>query len=64
MLRMRSTIAQTGDSCLLLPHGRPFVNYSANSIVRLLGPFVQALRSRDSLAVDAMGLRAGCSEAP
>jgi len=49
MLRMRRVIARTGSGYLVLPRGRPLVSYYANSIAHLLGPFMQAVRARDSL---------------
>lgn len=56
MLQMRRMVARTGDGYLMLPHGRPLVSYYANSITHLLGPFMEAVRSRDSLPVDALGV--------
>ena len=51
MLRMRRIIARAGDGFLILPKGRPLITYYANSIVHLLGPFAEGVRSRDALPV-------------
>ncbi len=56
MLRMRYVMARTGDGYLVLPRGRPLVSYYANSIAHLLGPFMEAVRTRDALPVDALGV--------
>ncbi|MDB4881136.1 MAG: Glycerol-3-phosphate 1-O-acyltransferase [Gemmatimonadetes bacterium] len=56
MLGMRHMVARTGDGYLVLPRGRPLVSYYANSIAHLLGPFIAAVRSRDSLPIDALGV--------
>ena len=52
-LRMRHILAETGQGYLLLPRGKPLVSYYANSIAHLLGPFVESVRSRDTLPVDS-----------
>lgn len=49
MLRLRRIIARTGDGFVVLPRGRPLINYYANSIVHLLGPFAAGVRTRDML---------------
>ncbi|MEP6835904.1 MAG: 1-acyl-sn-glycerol-3-phosphate acyltransferase [Gemmatimonas sp.] len=49
MLRLRRIIARAGDGYVVLPRGRPLVNYYANSIVHLLGPFAAGVRARDHL---------------
>ena len=54
MLRMRRILARVGDGYMILPHGRPLVNYYANSIVHLLGPFADAVRRRDSLPAEVV----------
>ena len=54
MLRMRRVIARTGDGYLVLPHGRPLVSYYANSIVHLLGPFADGVRTRDRLPMEQL----------
>jgi len=56
MLQMRRIVARMDDGYLVLPRGRPLVSYYANSITHLLGPFMEAVRSRDSLPVDALGV--------
>lgn len=52
MLRMRRVVARVGDGYVILPKGRPLINYYANSIAHLLGPFAEGLRARDRLPVD------------
>lgn len=52
MLRMRRIVARTGDGYLVLPNGRPLVDYYANSIIHLLGPFAEGVRARDRHPVD------------
>ena len=49
MLRMRRVIVREGRGYLVLPRGRPLISYYANSVVHLLGPFVEAVRARDAL---------------
>lgn len=49
MLRLRRIVARAGDGYIVLPRGRPLVNYYANSIVHLLGPFAAGVRARDAL---------------
>lgn len=49
MLRLRRIVARAGDGYVVLPRGRPLVNYYANSIVQLLGPFAAGVRARDAL---------------
>lgn len=49
MLRLRKIVARAGDGYVVLPRGRPLVNYYANSIVHLLGPFADGVRARDAL---------------
>jgi glycerol-3-phosphate O-acyltransferase len=56
MLRMRRVLAEAGTGYLLLPHGKALVSYYANSIAHLLGPFMDAVRERDSLPMDALAL--------
>jgi glycerol-3-phosphate O-acyltransferase len=51
MLRMRRVVARTGDGFLILPRGRQLITYYANSIVHLLGPFADGVRTRDALPV-------------
>ncbi len=53
MLRMRRMIARSGESYVVLPKGRALINYYANSIVHLLGPFAEAVRERDRLPISA-----------
>jgi len=52
MLRLRRVIARAGDGYLILPRGRPLITYYSNSIVHLLGPFADGVRTRDRLPVD------------
>lgn len=52
MLRMRRVVARVGEGYVILPKGRPLINYYANSIAHLLGPFAEGLRARDRLPVD------------
>jgi glycerol-3-phosphate O-acyltransferase len=54
MLRMRRVLAETDAGYLVLPRGRPLVSYYANSVVHLLGPFVDAVRARDALPMGAV----------
>lgn len=49
MLRLRRIVARTADGYVVLPRGRPLVNYYANSIAHLLGPFAAGVRARDAL---------------
>jgi glycerol-3-phosphate O-acyltransferase len=53
MLRMRRVIARDGSGYILLPRGRPLVSYYANSVAHLLGPFMDAVRARDVLPLEA-----------
>lgn len=48
MLGMRRVLLETGDGYTLLPRNRELVEYYANSIAHLLGPFATALRARDA----------------
>ncbi len=54
MLHMRRIISHTGEGYVVLPRGRPLINYYANSIVHLLGPFAAGVRARDRLPADDM----------
>lgn len=54
MLHMRRVISHTGDGYVVLPRGRPLINYYANSIVHLLGPFAAGVKARDRLPADDM----------
>jgi glycerol-3-phosphate O-acyltransferase len=49
MLRLRHIVARAGDGYVVLPRGRALVNYYANSISHLLGPFSAGVRARDAL---------------
>jgi glycerol-3-phosphate O-acyltransferase len=49
MLQMRRMLARSGGGYAVLPRGRPLINYYANSIAHLLGPFESAVRARDEL---------------
>jgi hypothetical protein len=49
MLRMRRVLLETGDGYTLLPRNRGLVQYYANSIAHLLGPFEASVRARDAL---------------
>ncbi|MGV3709806.1 MAG: 1-acyl-sn-glycerol-3-phosphate acyltransferase [Gemmatimonas sp.] len=49
MLRLRHIVARAGDGYVVLPRGRALVNYYANSIAHLLGPFAAGVRARDAL---------------
>ena len=49
MLRMRRVLIEEGDGYVVLPRNRELVSYYANSIAHLLGPFEEAVRSRDRL---------------
>jgi glycerol-3-phosphate O-acyltransferase len=49
MLRMRRVLLETGDGYTLLPRNRALVQYYANSIAHLLGPFEASVRARDDL---------------
>lgn len=51
MLRLRRIVARADDGYVVLPRGRPLINYYANSIVHLLGPFTAGVRARDALPV-------------
>jgi glycerol-3-phosphate O-acyltransferase len=55
-LGMRRILAETGSGYVVLPRGAPLISYYANSIAHLLGPFIEAVRSRDSLPVDGLGV--------
>lgn len=54
MLRMRRIIARVGEGYVVLPRGRDLVNYYANGIAHLLGPFAGGLRDRDRLPADQL----------
>jgi glycerol-3-phosphate O-acyltransferase len=56
MLEMRHVVLVQGDSYLVLPRGRELVSYYANSIAHLLGPYASAVRARDALPMEALGL--------
>jgi glycerol-3-phosphate O-acyltransferase len=49
MLRMRRILVASGEGYAVLPRNRALVSYYANSIAHVLGPFEQAVRSRDTL---------------
>ena len=49
MLGMRHILVPSGNGYAVMPRNRPLVSYYANSIAHLLGPFEQAVRSRDAL---------------
>ena len=49
MLRMRRVLLETGDGYTLLPRNRALVQYYANSIAHLLGPFESIVRVREAL---------------
>ena len=51
MLRLRKMIARSGNGFVILPRGRQLITYYANSVVHLLGPFIDAVRERDALPV-------------
>ena len=53
MLRMRRVLTRAGSGYLVLPRGRPLISYYANSVVHLLGPFVDAVRARDALPMES-----------
>jgi len=54
MLELRRILVETGDGFAVLPHGRPLVEYYANSIAHLLGPFAEGVRRRDALPSDRL----------
>jgi glycerol-3-phosphate O-acyltransferase len=56
MLRMRRMLAAHGEGFAVLPRNRQLVAYYANSIAHLLGPFEAAVRRRDSLPSDILGV--------
>jgi glycerol-3-phosphate O-acyltransferase len=56
MLEMRHVVLVQGDSYLILPRGRELVSYYANSIAHLLGPYESAVRARDALPMETLGL--------
>ena len=57
MLEMRRVLGRAGEEgFVVLPHGRPLVSYYANSIAHLLGEFEAAVRARDALPVERMGV--------
>lgn len=49
MLRMRRILVEAGAGYAVPPGQRPLVNYYANSIAHLLGPFAEGIRKRDAL---------------
>lgn len=49
MLRMRRVLMETGNGYALLPRNRGLVQYYANSIAHLLGPYEADVRLRDAL---------------
>lgn len=48
MLGMRRVLLETGDGYTLMPRNRELVDYYANSIAHLLGPFASAIRAREA----------------
>jgi glycerol-3-phosphate O-acyltransferase len=54
MLTMRRVLVEEGEGYVVLPRNRELVNYYANSIAHLLGPFERAVRARDELPALAM----------
>lgn len=56
MLEMRRVVLVQGESLLVLPRGRQLVSYYANSIAHLLGPYSAAVRARDALPMETLGL--------
>jgi glycerol-3-phosphate O-acyltransferase len=53
MLRMRRVLIESADGYALLPRNRGLVQYYANSIAHLLGPFEASVRARDALPMAA-----------
>lgn len=51
MLRMRRMIARDGKGYAVLPRGRELINYYANGVEHLLGPYAAGLRERDGLRI-------------
>jgi glycerol-3-phosphate O-acyltransferase len=49
MLGMRRVLVEQSDGFVVIPRNRELVSYYANSIAHLLGPFEEAVRSRDAL---------------
>ena len=56
MLRMRRVLHETGDGYTLLPRNRALVQYYANSIAHLLGPYEASVRSRDELSMASLAM--------
>jgi glycerol-3-phosphate O-acyltransferase len=54
MLRMRRVLVSAGEGYAVLPKQRELVSYYANSIAHLLGPFEDAVRSRDALPASTL----------
>ena len=54
MLRMRRVLVPEDGSYVVLPHGRELVSYYANSVAHLLGPYAEAVRSRDALPAERL----------
>lgn len=57
MLQLRRILVESGDGFAVLPRGRPLIEYYANSIAHLLGPFAAGLRRRDTLPSDHLARR-------
>lgn len=56
MLRMRRVLLETGDGYTLLPRNRALVQYYANSIAHLLGPYEASVRAREELPMASLSM--------
>jgi hypothetical protein len=53
---MRRVLLETGDGYTLLPRNRALVEYYANSIAHLLGPFEATVRAREALPMATLAM--------
>ena len=63
MLRMRRVLLETGDGYTLLPRNRTLVQYYANSIAHLLGPYEASVRAWEALPMATLSMH-GLSSSP
>jgi glycerol-3-phosphate O-acyltransferase len=62
MLRLRRIIARQGSGYLVLPKGRPLIQYYGNSVAHLIRSYVQGLKAREHLpAADVLGFQSNTS---
>ena len=59
MLRMRRILLEQGDGFAVSPRNRELISYYANSIAHLLGPYRDAIMSRDILPAERFAAGVG-----